>query len=370
MKCARHTKVTSARLPQLWRANKMKFEREVLMMAFRNPVRACLIVVLVLFRGAGVKAAPPAVHFAIPSPVGAQALPQNPSVAFGNASFNTQGSQLTINTSDRAFINWGSFNIGTAASTVFVQPSASSVVWNHINDPNPSQILGHLDANGLVVLQNSSGFYVGGQAAISTGGLVLTTSPTVPLDISSGSAWQFNALPPTASIINYGQINSSGGGPVFLIAHDIENQGSITAPGGKIGLYAGKEVLVSERPDGRSLTAAVTLPQGSVDNSGRLVADGGNIALQAEVVNQGGLIQANSVREINGVIQLVASDEVNLGAASVITAKGDAQGTSAGGNVLVKSDTSFSDAAGSTIDVSGGAQGGNGGQVDISAHGT
>jgi filamentous hemagglutinin family protein len=345
----------------------MKSEREVFMKAFRNPVRICLIVALLLSWGAGVKAAPPAVHFAIPSPVGAQALPQNPSVAFGNASFNTQGSQLTINTSDRAFINWGSFNIGADASTTFVQPSASSVVWNHINDPNASQILGHLDANGLVILQNSSGFYVGGQAAINTGGLVMTTSPTVPLDLSSGGAWQFNAPPPTASIINYGQINSIGGGPVFLIAHDIENQGSITAPGGSIGLYAGKEVLVSERPDGRSLTAAVTLPQGSVDNSGRLIADGGNIALHAQVVNQGGLIQANSVRTGNGVIELVASDEVNLGAGSVIEAKGDTQGTSAGGSVMIKSDASFSDVAGSTIDVSGGAQGGNGGQVEISA---
>ncbi len=337
------------------------------MRLFRNPVRGCLIVAFLFCPGAWVKAAPPVAHFAIPAPVGAQTLPQNPSVAFGSVSFNTQGSQLTINTSDRAFINWGSFNIGANASTTFVQPSASSVVWNHINDPNASQILGHLDANGLVVLQNSSGFYVGGLAAISTGGLVMTTSPTVPLDISSGGAWQFNAPPPTASIINYGQINSIGGGPVFLIANDIENQGSITAPGGSIGLYAGKEVLVSERPDGRGLTAAVTLPQGSVDNSGRLVADGGSIALHAQVVNQGGLIQANSVRTVNGVIELVASDAVNLGAGSDIEAKGDTQGTSAGGSVTIKSDTSFSDAAGSTIDVSGGAQGGNGGQVEISA---
>src|SRR5260221_5391374 len=314
MNCACHRKVTFTRLSPLRRANNMKVEREVFMKAFRNPVKAYLIVALLFSWCAGVKAAPPTVHFAVPSPVGAQSLPQNPSVAFGNASFNTQGSQLTINTSARAFINWVSFSIGTAASTVFVQPSSSSLVWNHINDSNPSQILGHLDANGLVVLQNSSGFYVGGQAAINTGGLVLTTSPTVPLDISGGSAWQFNAPPPTASIINYGQINSIGGGSVFLIAQGIENHGSITAPGGNIGLYAGKEVLVSERPDGRSLTAAVTLPQGSVDNSGRLIADGGSIALHAQVVNQGGLIQANSVLYKNGCIELLADYEGNLGA--------------------------------------------------------
>src|SRR5258706_15122189 len=130
-------------------------------------------------------------------------------------------------------MNGERLNIGPAASTVFVQPSASSVVWNHINDPNASQILGHLDANGYVILQNSSGFYVGGQAAINTGGLVLTTSPTVPLDISGGSAWQFNAPPPTASIINYGQINSIGGGSVFLIAPGLVNYRRLRAPRGK-----------------------------------------------------------------------------------------------------------------------------------------
>jgi filamentous hemagglutinin family protein len=300
-------------------------------------------------------------------PVGNQVVPQNPSVTSGSATFTSQGSQLTIQTSDRAFINWGSFNIGAGASTVFAQPNASSVVWNRINDPNPSQILGHLDANGYVILQNQSGFYVGGSAVINAAGLVMTTTPTIPPDFSSGNMWQFNAPPPTASIINYGQINAGPGGSLFLIAHDIDNRGSLSAPGGNIGLYAGKEVLISQRPDGRSLTAAVTLPEGSVDNSGRLIADAGTIALHAQVVNQGGLIQANSVRENNGVIELVASDAVNLGAASVLAAKGDVQGSSPGGNVLIKSGGKYTDVATSTVDVSGGAQGGDGGQVEISA---
>jgi hypothetical protein len=32
------------------------------------------------------------------------------------------------------------------------------------------QILGHLDANGYVVLQNQSGFYIGGNAVINAAG--------------------------------------------------------------------------------------------------------------------------------------------------------------------------------------------------------
>jgi len=139
------------------------------------------------------------------------------------------------------------------------------------------------------------------------------------------------------------------------------------APDGTLGLYAGKEVLMSERPDGRGLSVHVRLPEGSVDNQGRLVADGGSILLHAQTVNQNGTLQANSVRSHDGVIELVASESLTLGSQSVIEAHGDNSSTSQGGQITIKSAGSFSDAAGSLISVAGGASGGNGGQVEISA---
>jgi filamentous hemagglutinin family protein len=302
----------------------------------------------------------------LPSPF-LYANPAGPTVSQGGASFRSQGSQLTIQTSGNSVINWQSFNIGVGQTTTFLQPSSSSVVWNQINDPNPSQLLGTLNANGYVVLQNQAGFYIGGQAVLNTHGLLLTTAPTPPPDLATGGPWQFNAPPPTASIINYGQINVAGGSSAFLIAENIENHGVISAPQGSIGLYAGQQVLVSERPDGRGLSATVTLPEGSVNNSGQLIADAGTIAMRAQVVNQGGLVQANSVREVNGMIELVASDAVNLGPNSVLSAQGDTQGVSPGGTVTIKSGNTFSDQPASLINISGGAQGGNGGQIEISA---
>ena len=103
-----------------------------------------------------------------------------------------------------------------------------------------------------------------------------------------------------------------------------------------------------------------------MDNSGRLIADAGTIAMHAQVVNQGGLVQANSVREVNGVIELVASDAINLGASSVLSAQGDATATSPspGGFVVVKSDNAFTDTSTSTINVSGQA-GGRDGVVEV-----
>jgi filamentous hemagglutinin family protein len=299
------------------------------------------------------------------------ANPAGGNVSQGSASISGMGtSQVTINqTSANAFINWNSFNISAGETTTFNQPSSSSVTWNYIGDPNVSSINGNLNANGYVILQNPNGFTVGGSAVINAHGLVMTTASTPNLDLSGGGAWAFDAPPPTAKIVNYGQINIAGGGSAYLIASDIENNGTISAPNGKIGLYAGQQVLVSMSPDGRGLSAQVTLPQGSVNNQGQLIANAGNIAAQAQTVNQGGLIQANSAEDINGTIELVASGSMNLGANSQIEANGDSAATSpsTGGSVQIQAGSSFSDNSGSSISVTGATQGGSGGQITIAS---
>jgi filamentous hemagglutinin family protein len=300
-------------------------------------------------------------------PLAAFGNPEGLAVVAGSASAVALPGQLQVTASHNAILNWQSFNIGAGESTRFIQPSASSIVWNRIEDANPSQIFGRLEANGTVVLMNQAGFHFGPDSFVSAAGLVVSTAPGGPVESSGGLFWQFAGAPPLASIVNYGQIRAASGGSVFLISERIENHGSIEAPGGSIGLHAGKEVMLSERPDGRGLSALVTLPAGSVDNMGRLVADAGTIALSARVVNQQGLIQANSVRERNGVIELVAADAVQLGGESTISAAGDATGVSPGGRIEIRSEGSFVDAGGSRIVVTGGAQGGDGGSVEVSA---
>ena len=296
----------------------------------------------------------------------APANPTGMTVASGSATASQNGSQFTITASQNAFLNWQSFNIAAGETTVFNQPSAQSIVWNRVNDPNPSQIFGSLQANGVVVLMNSSGFYFGPNSFVQAAGLVVSTAQNMPQN--NGGAWEFNGPPPAASIINYGKINVVNGGSAFLIAENVANFGDIVAPGGTIGIAAGQDVLVSQRPDGRGLSMKVTLPEGSVDNEGHLVADAGTISVNAQVVNLNGIVQANSVRDVNGVIELVASDQLNLGANSQIQANGDdSTGGSSGGSVTLQSGNTFSDATGSQIDVRGGTQGGNGGKVEISA---
>ncbi|MCW5557926.1 MAG: filamentous hemagglutinin N-terminal domain-containing protein [Verrucomicrobiae bacterium] len=296
----------------------------------------------------------------------AAANPAGMTVQSGTATLSIQGPQITVTASDNAVLNWQSFNIAPGQTTSFVQPSAQSIVWNQIHDTQPSQIWGNLNANGVVVLMNQAGFHFGPSAFVSAAGLIVTTAPVVPVESGGGAFWQFQGPPPSAAIENYGQIHIGPGGAAYLIAERIANHGEISAPGGQIGLLAARDVKISERPDGRGLSAEVALPEGAVDQSGRLVADAGTVALHARVVNQEGLIQANSVRERNGVIELVASEAVNLGEGSVLSASGG-EGNAAAGRIRVKSEGAFSDTTTSTLSVRGGSEGGNGGTVEISA---
>ena len=297
----------------------------------------------------------------------AVALPTGFTVQNGVATFNINGQQLTVNAGNNAQINWSSFNIAGGERTVFNQPSPTSIVWNRVDDPNPSLIYGSIQANGVVVLLNQSGFYFGPNSFVSAAGLVVSTANCTPPQ-NFGGAWEFNGPPPLASIVNFGTIKVGDKGSVFLIADKIENHGDIEAPGGSIGFAAGQTVRLSERPDGRGMSMDVVLPKGAVNNYGNIVADGGVVALNAKVVNQDGLIQADSVRNKNGVIELVAADELSLGDHSKIFARGDNSAAgSAGGNVTLKSENIFRDTAPSSIVTTGGAHGGNGGNVEVSA---
>ena len=295
----------------------------------------------------------------------ARANPQGMTVVSGAAAAQQSGRTLNVTASQNAFLQWNSFNIAAGETTRFQQPSSSSIVWNQIGDQNPSSIYGSLQANGMVVLANQNGFYFGPNSFVQAAGLMVTTAPIQPT--GNGGGWSLSVAPTSKPIINYGRLETSSGGSLFLISKQIENHGTLSAPEGTVGLLAGQEVLISERPDGLGLSAKVRLPQGSVDNQGRIVADAGHVLMQAQTVNQGGAIQANSIREKNGVIELFASETVNLEAGSTIVAHGDSSGNSAGGQITIKSDDRFTDSAASTISAVGGGEGGNGGTIEISA---
>jgi filamentous hemagglutinin family protein len=243
------------------------------------------------------------------------ANPSGLTVISGSASAQSSGAHLNITAGNDAVLHWNSFNIGKGQTTSFLQPSADSIVLNTIGGASPSQIWGHLTANGTVILANAYGFYFGPHSMIKVGGDFIATTAPLPPDFGAGASWQFTVPPPAASIVNYGEIQAGEGHSLFLISEQIDNHGKLSAPGGNVGLYAGKEVLVSERADGRGLTAAVTLPEGSIDNTGSIVASGASIALQEQVVNKSDITPAVTARTENGAVELVAAD-ITLGSSA------------------------------------------------------
>ena len=72
-------------------------------------------------------------------PPAATQLPVGGQVVAGSASISQSHARMTISqSSNRAAIDWQSFNLGSQAQVTFVQPSSGSVTLNRVLDSNPS----------------------------------------------------------------------------------------------------------------------------------------------------------------------------------------------------------------------------------------
>jgi len=137
--------------------------------------------------------------------ISATQLPQGGKVVAGTASIGQSGNNLNINqSSNRAVLNWNSFNVGAQAAVNFVQPSATSVTLNRVLDTQASQILGRINANGQVFLSNPNGVLFGPTAQVDVGGLLVTTHGIGNDDFMAGKS-SFEGTGKAGSVVNQGQ---------------------------------------------------------------------------------------------------------------------------------------------------------------------
>src|SRR4030095_3174566 len=245
-------------------------------------------------------------------PHAAFANPEGGVVQSGAATIVGQGTaQVDVHQATQgAVLSWEQFNIGAGEVTKFHQPNAEAVAINKILQQDPSQIFGALQANGNVYLINPNGFLFGASARIDTSGFAAARSAEDLMKLPNG----FDAgaqSAPGAKIVNHGTIRGGDGGFVYLVAPRIENgkDAVITTPNGEVLLAAGATVTLTDDPRGIGLGVKYTAPGepgGEAVNLGKLVADGGFARMRADVVRQGGTVQANAVRERNGKIELYA----------------------------------------------------------------
>ena len=105
---------------------------------------------------------------------------------------------------------------------------------------NPSQIYGSLQANGRVFVINPNGILAGPSGQIHTKGFVASTLDVPDASFLSGANLILSGNS-GATVRNQGSIQALGG-DVYLIAHNVENDGTISAPQGTVGLAAGSQV--------------------------------------------------------------------------------------------------------------------------------
>jgi filamentous hemagglutinin family protein len=214
----------------------------------------------------------------------------------------------------------GLFRSARAKPRAFSSKSVSSAVLNRIVGQDPSVILGTLSSNGRVFLVNPNGILFGQGSRVDVGGLVASTLNITDRDFLAGRL-NFQAGAVANSIVNQGEIVSSSGGRIYLVAPDVQNHGLISSPSGEVVLAAGKSVSLVDA-DVPNLQVEVQAG-GEALNVGKILAEGGKVGIYAGLINQRGLVRADSVsKDATGRIVFKASDTTILDAGSVTSAAG------------------------------------------------
>ena len=242
----------------------------------------------------------------------------------------------------RLAVDWDTFNINRDEIVTFEQPDRSSIVLNRIQDINPSQIQGAINANGNVILANPNGVLFGPDASVNVGGLFAAAMSIDSQDFMNGKI-DFQALQNTGGLVaNEGTLKVLDGGTLALIGQRVRNSGLLIAHFGTVTLAASGRVSVvlDEKYDKVSigvtpqrLADILELDSPEVLNEGLIQAFGGRVVLTAKQVRDIISVvnpideskRATRVIVQNGVTYLTGADGKisDMGGIDISTKEGD-----------------------------------------------
>lgn len=243
----------------------------------------------------------------------ALAGPTGGTVSSGAATIATTGTTTTINQSTaKAAIDWSSFSTNSNEVVNFVQPNTSSITLNRVTGTSASTLNGQLNANGQVFIINPNGILFSSTSQVNTGGLIASTLNLSNNDFNNNT-FKLSNTTNNKTVENRGKITVPTGGTIALIAPSVKQTGTIKAPQGNVLLAAGSDITLNLN-NGSLL--GYTINQGKaqalINSGGMIQADGGKVILTAKgidelsnaVVNSVGVIQAQTVNNVRGVIEL------------------------------------------------------------------
>ncbi|MEO8019349.1 MAG: filamentous hemagglutinin family protein [Pseudomonadota bacterium] len=266
-------------------------------------------------------------------------------VSSGRATATVTNNLLRVQQqTDRAILNWASFNVGVDGKVIFEQPNSSSIALNRIFDGNPSRIMGAIEANGQIFLINQNGFMFGPTARVRTSGLLVSSLDMAESAVENGLLapellrQKLPALEAVAVLDPQGnpvrgddgqplhvnitiaagaRISTIGkGGRVIMASRTVDNAGEIDTPDGQVILAAGEKVYLqaSTDPSLRGLLVEVDAGGEAFNRmTGSISAARGNVTMVGLAVNQQGRISATSTVSANGSVRLLARDTVRQG---------------------------------------------------------
>jgi filamentous hemagglutinin family protein len=292
------------------------------------------------------------------------ANPTGAQVVAGTVNVNSPGAgQMNITqTSSNAIVNWNTFSIGASEAVRIAQPSASSALLNRVMGNDPSVIAGRLQANGKVFLVNPAGVIFAPGSSVNVGSMVASTLNISNADFLAGN-FHFVGTS-VAPVSNAGSLTAGAGGTIALLGGAVSNSGTVSAKLGTVALGAGNDITVDFAGDGLT---TLKINQGAasalIGNTGTLAADGGTVVMSAQtadalagtVINQQGIVRAQSLSERDGHILLDGGTNGVTLVSGTLDASGGAGQT--GGRIDV---TGYDVAllAGAYVDASGAAGGG------------
>lgn len=310
-------------------------------MKYSNPYKIIVFTIISLFIYTGAS---------YPAPSGGN-------VSHGDANINQSGGNTTINqNSDKAIINWGSFDVGNGESVIFNQKDSNSITLNRVTGSGASVINGSLSANGKVFILNSNGILIGNGASINTGSFLASTGKMSDNDFMNGN---YNIHSAIGDITNNGTITVDNYGYAALLGRKVVNNGVISANLGRVEIASGEAFRVSFYDNN---LIGVSIEKGAADayisNNGKITAEGGTIYMSAKglsdllksTINNEGVIYAGSITKDNGgriVLSAEFGDVNNNSLIDVSSDIGKAGNVEIYGNdIIIESENAVVDASG------------------------
>ncbi|MDD5428835.1 MAG: filamentous hemagglutinin N-terminal domain-containing protein, partial [Candidatus Omnitrophica bacterium] len=256
------------------------------------------------------------------------ALPQDARVENGSVSIETSGSTMNITASDNAIINFSSFNIAQNETVNFIQPANNAACLSRVTGPDASVIAGTLSANGILFLINQNGVTFTPTANVNVNTLVVSTLDIASSNFINGNYELIrNQDSKYAKVLNQGTINANN---IALIGSAVENRGIIVARAGTVHLVSGDRtvvtfdmqgflgVAVTEETSGKVIDSEGNTVKDAVLNSGTIEAHQVYMTAQTakdifeNAVNNTGIVKATKVINENGMIKIVANDNIMI----------------------------------------------------------